>query len=94
MSATQTNETDKKAGIFAADFVYETFIAFKGDKSIDYDNLTKNEIMQIQYNLSKCSFLPVCLQKNKSRMTDMIRMQWHLLTINIKWNCFVFHYFL
>lgn len=56
MKTKQTNgygSADKTAKIFATDFAHETFIAFKGDKAIDCDNCTRNNIKRMKYFLSK-----------------------------------------
>lgn len=52
---TKPTNDKKLANMNAIDFVYETFIAFKGDKPIDCDNNMKNSIKRIQYNLSEYS---------------------------------------
>ncbi|XP_055314184.1 double-stranded RNA-specific editase Adar-like [Sitodiplosis mosellana] len=44
---------DKRAKIAATDFVHETFICFKGNKPIDCNNGTRNNVKRIQYFLKK-----------------------------------------
>lgn len=64
------DKCDRMAKLSAIDFMYRSFVVFRGNKLISCNSSDKKDIDHIQYKLSKYLVILFCLQKKRSQNTS------------------------